>query len=144
MKPVDVIALKRNHLARFVNQHGADGEISAVESMDNWVPRPKGKELKVLLSVLGESGITIKSTSFDALSLPKNTIIDFTDKEAVKKIISKIAFIEIKTANQKRVLTAEHFRLKMANTWMCKLIAEILCMPIDASRSFPRTLGTPP
>lgn len=103
MKPIEVIELKRKHLLRFANQSGADGETHAVGSMDNWIPRPKGNELKVLLSVLDESGITIKPSSFDALALPADINIDFTDKSSVTNAISEIVFIEIKTANQKRV-----------------------------------------
>jgi len=103
LKPIEVIELKRKHLLRFSSQNGADGETHAVDSMDDWIPRPKGNELKVLLSVLEESGITIKPTSFDALALPKDIKIDFTSKESVTNSISEMVFIEIKTANQKRV-----------------------------------------
>jgi hypothetical protein len=56
---------------------------------------------------------------------------------------TEFMFAHLKVS-QSNLLTAEQFRLKMANLWMCKLIAEILCMPADASRSFPRSLGTPP
>ena len=103
MKPIEVIELKREHLARLVNQSGATGEIFVLDEMANWVPRPKGKGLRVLLSALEETGISIKGSSFDAISLPHTNQFDFTDLDAVKSIISEMVFIEIKTANQDRV-----------------------------------------
>ncbi|RLC08513.1 MAG: hypothetical protein DRI57_23845, partial [Deltaproteobacteria bacterium] len=71
MKPIEVIELKRKHLERLANQTGAIGEVNAVNSMDDWMPRPKGKELKAVLTALEESGIIIKRSSFDAISHAK-------------------------------------------------------------------------
>ena len=103
MKPIEVIKLKRKHLARFANEAGAAGEAHVVESMNDWIPRPKGEGLKVLLSALEESGISIKHSSFDAIAHSKAGKLDFTDYSAVKAAIPEMVFIEIKTANQERV-----------------------------------------
>ena len=103
MKPIEVIELKRKHLARFANQTGAEGEVNAVDSMNDWTPRPKGEGLKVLLSALEESGVSIKGSSFDAISHANAEKLDFTNLTAVKAAISEMVFIEIKTANQERV-----------------------------------------
>jgi len=103
LKPIDVIDLKKKHLARFANETGSIGEGKVVESMNDWVPRPKGEELKVLLTVLEEIGISIKRTSFDAISHPYAEDLDFTDHDVITNAISDMVFIEIKTANQERV-----------------------------------------
>ncbi|MDE3021830.1 MAG: hypothetical protein KGI54_08220 [Pseudomonadota bacterium] len=103
MNPIEVIEAKRQHLARMANQSGASGEISALAEMKNWVPRPRGVGLKVLLAALAEAGVVIKGSSFDAIALPDNKHIDFTDPEAVHLALPEMTFIEIKTANQKRV-----------------------------------------
>ena len=103
MKPIEVIELKKKHLARFANQRGAEGEVYAVDSMNDWTPRPKGKGLKVLLKALANSGVSIKSSSFDAISHPYADKIDFTNAATVEAFISDMVFIEIKTANQERV-----------------------------------------
>lgn len=90
-------------MARYANQNGSNGELITIESNDNWIPRPKGNELKLLLSALEETGISIKRSSFDALSIPKGVTVDFNDLESIKGSLSQIVFIEIKSANQDRV-----------------------------------------
>jgi hypothetical protein len=103
LKPIEVIDLKRKHLARFANQTGAEGEHYVVDSMNEWIPRPKGEELKILLSALEKTGVTIKRSSFDAISHPHAERIDFTNSSEVEMAITDMVFIEIKTANQERV-----------------------------------------
>lgn len=103
LKPIEVIELKKKHLARFANQKGAEGESNVIEEMSDWIPRPKGDELKNLLSVLADSGISIKRSSFDAISYRNVENLDLTDPVAIKNAISEMVFIEIKTANQDRV-----------------------------------------
>jgi len=90
-------------MARLANQNGAKGEVHAIDSTDNWIPRPKGQELKNLLAALEKTGISIKRSSFDAISLPSSVNIDFNDSDSIESSISKLVFIEIKTANQDRV-----------------------------------------
>jgi hypothetical protein len=101
LNPVEVIAAKRAHLARLANQSGAAGELEARLAMEDWVARPKGTGLRVLLDALSETGISIKASSFDALAVPQT--IDFTDSALVRALLPQITFIEIKTANQARV-----------------------------------------
>lgn len=103
MNPLEVIKDKRQHLARMANQSGAAGELSTLAEMEHWVPRPRGDGLKVLLSALAETGLVIKGSSFDAVAFPTAEQIDFTDQEIVRSALSRMTFIEIKTANQKRV-----------------------------------------
>lgn len=103
MKPIEVIEAKKKHLARLANQSGAAGEVSAIESIENWVPRPRGKGLKVLLAALEAEGIKIKPSSFDAISLPSMSVIEFENMESVIATLHDMVFIEIKTANQSRV-----------------------------------------
>lgn len=103
MKPIEVIELKRRHLARFANQTGAEGEAHLVGSMSAWAGRPKGNGLKVLLSSLEELGITIKRSSFDAISHPDAENLDFSNHDEVRAAIPEMVFIEIKTADQGRV-----------------------------------------
>jgi hypothetical protein len=103
LKPIEVIEAKRQHLARLANQRGAAGEIGAVAEMANWVPRPRGPGLKILLAALCDAGIIVKRASFDAVALPQMEQLDFTDLEAVKAALPGMVFIEIKTANQARV-----------------------------------------
>jgi hypothetical protein len=103
MKPIEFIEARKKHLERLANTRGSEGETLAIESMENWVPRPRGKELKILLESLKSNGINIKSSSFDAISLPSSTTIDFSDQETVIRLLPSMVFIEIKTANQARV-----------------------------------------
>lgn len=90
-------------MARFANESGAKGEVYAVDSMNEWVPRPKGKELHILLSALKASGIEIKRSSFDAISHPNASHINYSSPEEVNSVVDELVFIEIKTANQERV-----------------------------------------
>lgn len=101
MSPLEVIAAKRAHLARLANEGGAAGEQQAILSMEQWVPRPKGPGLRVLLEELAETGIVIKASSFDALAIPHP--IDLADRTQVRACLSTITFVEIKAANQPRV-----------------------------------------
>lgn len=101
MSPVEVIAAKRAHLARFANEAGALGENLAILSMRHWVPRPRGANLKMLLEELAATGISIKASSFDAIALDPS--IDMTDRQQVRASLPAITFVEIKTANQSRV-----------------------------------------
>ena len=71
--------------------------------MKHWVPRPKGKGLKILLATLAESGVSIKGSSFDAIACEDSDRIDFTDSISVRAALPRMMFIEIKTANQARV-----------------------------------------
>lgn len=104
MKPIEVIEAKRQHLARLANQKGAAGELSAVDEMANWIPRPRGAGLKVLLNVLRENGIVIKASSFDAIDLPHAATVDFMDPVAVQTALPEMTFIEImeKRGSEKR------------------------------------------
>lgn len=103
MNPIEVIEAKRQHLARLANQRGASGELSALAEMENWVPRPRGIGLKVLLAALEETGVVIKGSSFDAIAVPVTESINFIDPASVRAALPKMTFIEIKTANQERV-----------------------------------------
>ncbi|PSU23839.1 hypothetical protein [Photobacterium kishitanii] len=103
MNPQEVIDLKKKHLLRFANENGAKGEIASIQANDDWIPRPKGQQLKNLLEALEQTGIVIKRSSFDAISIPSNTQIDLNDIESIVKSILDITFIEIKSANQERV-----------------------------------------
>lgn len=103
MKPIEVIEAKREYLARLANQRGALGESSAIGEMQEWIPRPKGPGLKILLAALRESGVNIKPSSFDAISLPSADSLDFTDLAAVTAALPNMVFVEIKTSNQERV-----------------------------------------
>lgn len=101
LNPLEVIFEKKAHLARLANQSGAAGEQDAIVLMEHWVPRPRAAELRILLNELAKTGIVIKSSSFDALALPGP--VDFSSPYSVQTSLSKITFIEIKTANQSRV-----------------------------------------
>jgi len=103
LNPLEVIQLKKNHLARLANQNGATGEIESVKSNDSWVPRPKGQELKNLIQMLEAEGVVIKRSSFDAVSLPEDVSVNFNDVNSIKSVLHQMTFIEIKTANQDRV-----------------------------------------
>jgi hypothetical protein len=103
LNPIELIKAKNQHIARLANQGGAAGESYAIGKMSNWVSRPRGNGLKVLLTALHKTGLTIKWSSFDAIALPSAETIDFTNLDAVEAALPKMVFIEIKTANQKRV-----------------------------------------
>ena len=103
MTLIDLVREKRAHVARVTNARGADGEIAAIAEMDNWVPRPKGPALKVLLSALQSRGISIKGSSFDAISVQDSRVVDFTKLDEVLDAIPQMCFVEIKSASQRRV-----------------------------------------
>jgi hypothetical protein len=103
---MDVLALireKREHVARLSNQNGIAGEQAAVIQMASWIHKPKGRGMKNLMRALHEAGIPIKPSSFDALVLPEGETLDFDDVAALKRLLPRMTFIEIKTANQSRV-----------------------------------------
>lgn len=101
MCPLEVIAAKRAHLVRLANEGGAAGEQQAILSMEQWIPRPKGLGLRILLEELANTGVVIKASSFDALALPFP--VDLTDRAQVRACLPAITFVEIKAANQPRV-----------------------------------------
>ena len=103
MHPLEVIKLKREQLTRLANQSGATGEAFLLNEMEDWLPKPRGKGLRILLDALAESGVVIKGTSFDAIALAEEVEVDFTKIETVRAALSDMTFIEIKSANQKRV-----------------------------------------
>lgn len=103
MNPIELIKAKNQHIQRLANQRGAAGERTALVKMSNWIPRPRGNDLKTLLTALGKTGVSIKPSSFDAIALPNPTLIDFSNPEAIEAALPDMIFIEIKTANQKRV-----------------------------------------
>lgn len=100
---VELIKAKRAHLARFTNQNGAAGEVSAIAEMTHWVPRPKGKALQLLLEGLKATGVSIKPSSFDAIALPPGCELDFLSASNLAAVLPSMVFIEIKSANQSRV-----------------------------------------
>jgi len=69
--------------------------------MEQWIPRPKGPGLRILLEELADTGIVIKASSFDALAIP--CPIDVTDRAQVRACLPAITFVEIKAANPPRV-----------------------------------------
>lgn len=101
MKLSEIISAKRAHLVRLSNQRGAAGELELISSMSDWVQRPRGRSLQHLLNELERTGISIKWSSFDAVSVPEP--IDFENPIEIRRHIREIVFIEIKTANQARV-----------------------------------------
>ncbi len=66
----------------------------------DWVPRPRGPQLKALLGLLAESGVSIKGSSFDAIAVAEP--VDFSDIPAVRSALASMIFIEIKSSNQAR------------------------------------------
>ncbi|WP_292039220.1 hypothetical protein [Massilia sp. UBA6681] len=67
MELLDILNAKRRHVARLAAERGAYGEAAVIAEMEHWMPRPKGKGLKVLLDALNNTGIAIKKSSFDGL-----------------------------------------------------------------------------
>jgi hypothetical protein len=87
---------------RLANQGGAAGERTVLASAPaRYHPRPKGRAMKLLLTALKEAGFGFKSTSFDAIELDAE--IDWSDEASIREHISRMVFIEIKTANSARV-----------------------------------------
>jgi hypothetical protein len=70
---------------------------------ENWIPRPKGQQSKNLRAVLEESGIRIKPTAFDMISLPPGRTANFDSIEDLRKVLPDMTFVEVKTATQDRV-----------------------------------------
>lgn len=103
MNIVDVLNSKKEHIARFANANGAAGETAIIKSSSDLIARPKGKALANLLSVLYETGIEIRGSSFDAIFIPNGRDINLLDIKAIRSVINEIVFVEIKTANQARV-----------------------------------------
>ena len=83
------------------NEAGAAGEALAIASTGHWIARPKGAVLKLLLEELAQTGVVIKASSFDAISVPDT--VDLANPESVRANLAQMVFIEIKTANQSRV-----------------------------------------
>jgi hypothetical protein len=104
MNPIDLIEAKKKHINRLANRQGAAGEIKIVSDKENWIARPKGMELKILLDSLRKTGIDIKGSSFDAISLPYDHNVNFKNTESVEIALQEMTFIEIKTSNQKRAM----------------------------------------
>ena len=103
MNPIELLQQKKQHLDRLTNQSGSKGEQSLLADNTNWLPRPKGKGLKVLLAELNAQGLDIKGSSFDAIELPVGETLNFEDASQVKRLLPTMLFIEIKTASQGRV-----------------------------------------
>lgn len=101
MNPIEIIRAKRVHIERLANQKGASGELAALERIENWLPRPKGLGMRVLLKELAATGIVIRPSSFDAISAP--CAVDFQNEQSVREALPSLTFIEIKTSNQLRV-----------------------------------------
>ncbi|PTQ12105.1 hypothetical protein CLG96_05940 [Sphingomonas oleivorans] len=89
------------HLARLANQGGAAGEIEAIAAVADWIPRPKGLGLKVLLAELARAGVSIKPSSFDAIAVASE--VNFQSPESTRLALENMVFIEIKASNQERV-----------------------------------------
>jgi hypothetical protein len=98
-----LIAIKREHLKRLANQKGADGERVVIDENSRLIARPTGKALKALLAALAETGIVIRKSSFDAIYLPEDVPLGKFEGVELKRAVSKMTFVEIKTANQSRV-----------------------------------------
>jgi hypothetical protein len=103
MNFIDFINSKNQHLPRLSNESGAAGEIAVVSFSANWVPRPKGKELQVLLQELERAGTPIKRSSFDAIYLPDTVSVDFFSDQWVRKVLPDMVFVEIKTTKKVNV-----------------------------------------
>lgn len=103
MELLEIISAKRQHLDRLATTKGAAGEASAINEMEHWLPRPRGRELKALITALRDKGIEIKSSSFDAIAISEGTTVDFSNTDSIATALPRMTFIEIKTANQPRV-----------------------------------------
>ncbi len=103
MRPIELLRSKKEHLPRFANQRGASGETAALGNKEDWLPRPKGLGMKVLLAVLRDAGKEIKKTSFDAIGFSTPRTIDFCDRAAVQEALPDMVFLEIKTTDKEDV-----------------------------------------
>lgn len=95
---------KREHVLRLANENGAAGETFLLAHDAQFLPRPRGTAMKYLLIALKEAGISIKPTSFDFLIAPEGLMINFADINSVRAALPQLTFLEIKTANQRRVM----------------------------------------
>ncbi|MEZ8069171.1 hypothetical protein [Vibrio sp. FF145] len=77
MDIIDILQLRKEHIDRLSSTSGSQGENLAIQKNQQWVERPKAKELNNLLSLLSKSGINIKRTSFNAIEIPEGVSIDF-------------------------------------------------------------------
>jgi hypothetical protein len=100
---LEIISAKRQHLDRLATTKGAAGEAKAINEMEHWLPRPRGRELKTLITALRDKGVEIKGSSFDAIAIPEGITVDFSDADSIATALPRMTFIEIKTANQPRV-----------------------------------------
>jgi hypothetical protein len=101
MTPTELLAIRRAHVERLSSKSGAAGEVRAIARMPEWQLRPKGEQLRWLLSALRETGIEIKGSSFDAIALSHP--IDLHDEAAIKAALPDMIFVEVKTSSQARV-----------------------------------------
>jgi len=99
----ELLELKREHVQRLANANGAAGEAMALIGNNRFVRRPKGSSLRHLMTALSATGVTIKPTSFDVIGLPECLEVDFTSVDSIRSALPEMKFIEVKTANQKRV-----------------------------------------
>lgn len=99
----DLLEARRSHLARLAASNGASGETSVLSVSENWIPRPKGQQSKNLRAALEESGIRIKPTAFDMISLPGGRTANFDSIEDLREVLPDMIFVEVKTATQDRV-----------------------------------------
>ena len=99
----ELIDMKRAHAERLANQGAAAGEVDVLAQNSNFLARPKGSALALLMEALRETGVVIKKSSFDAIALPVGTVVDFANLSSIKAALSEMTFIEVKTANQQRV-----------------------------------------
>ncbi|UOF14910.1 DUF3883 domain-containing protein [Lysobacter capsici] len=98
-----LLEAKRSHLARLSSSNGSQGESAARSTSPNWIARPKGQARRNLLTALKRTGIEIKATAFDFISLPESQTISFDSEEDLFHRLPQMTFIEVKTATQKRV-----------------------------------------
>ncbi len=103
MDIIDILRLRKEHVNRLSNTSGSKGEDLAIQKNQQWFERPKAKELNNLLTLLSESGINIKRTSFDAIELPVGVSIDFSCLNSIRAALPLMTFIEIKTTNKESV-----------------------------------------
>ncbi len=101
MDAIELIKARRVHLTRQANANGAAGERRSITNSSNWIARPRGLGLRILLAELREAGAVIKASAFDAVASPAP--IDFLDANAVRRQLADFTFIEITTATQRRV-----------------------------------------
>lgn len=103
MDIIDILQLRKEHIDRLSSASGSQGENLAIQIKQQWIERPKAKELNNLLSLLSDCGINIKRTSFDAIELPEGVSINFSCLDSIKANLSLMNFIEIKTTNKESV-----------------------------------------